>query len=103
MCTLHDFLCSKIRYIQASTVNGLHSCSGKNTMRTPCVHLVLQFSITYIFIDNVLYEDYGTNYILQFITIPIYNVKTIHFLLQSPHTCTVEALVETKLALAVTI
>ena len=29
MCTLHDFLCSKVRFIHTSTVTGSHSCSGK--------------------------------------------------------------------------
>ena len=40
MCTLHDFLSSKARFIHTSTVTGSHSCSGKNT-RTPRVHLVV--------------------------------------------------------------
>ena len=30
MCTLHNFLCSKVRFIDTSTVTGSHSCSGKN-------------------------------------------------------------------------
>ena len=30
MCTLHDFLNSKVRFIHASTVTGSDSCSGKN-------------------------------------------------------------------------
>ena len=29
MCTLHDFLSNKIRFIDTSTVSGSHSCSGK--------------------------------------------------------------------------
>ena len=30
MCTLHDFLSSKVRFIHTSTVTGSHSCSEKN-------------------------------------------------------------------------
>ena len=40
MCTLHDFLSSKIRFIHTSTVTESHSSSGKTT-RTPRVHLVI--------------------------------------------------------------
>ena len=30
MCTLHDFLSNKVRFIHTSTVTGLDSCPGKN-------------------------------------------------------------------------
>ena len=39
-CTLHDFLCSKVKFIHTCTHTRSHSCSGKNT-RTFRVHLVL--------------------------------------------------------------
>ena len=41
MCTLHNFHCSKVRFIHKGTVTGLHSCSEKNT-HTPRVHLVIK-------------------------------------------------------------
>ena len=40
MCTLHDFLSSKVRFIYTSTVTGSHSCSRKNyayASRTSCL------------------------------------------------------------------
>ena len=43
MCTLHDFLSCKIRFIHTSTVTGSHSCSGKNyayASRTFCSYSV---------------------------------------------------------------
>ena len=40
MCTLHDFLGSKVRFIHTSTVIRQHSCPGKNTP-TSRVHLVM--------------------------------------------------------------
>ena len=40
MCTLHDLLSSKVRFIDTTSVTGSHSCSGKKTTRTPRVHLV---------------------------------------------------------------
>ena len=30
MCSLHDFLSGKVRFIHTSTVTRLHSCSEKN-------------------------------------------------------------------------
>ena len=39
MCTLHDILSNKIRFIHTSTVTGSQYCSGKTT-RMPRVHLV---------------------------------------------------------------
>ena len=41
MCTLHDFLNNKIRFVYTSTVTGSHSCSGKKIIRAPRVHLVI--------------------------------------------------------------
>ena len=35
MCTLHDFLCSKIIFIHTSTVTESHSCSGKSHQLGP--------------------------------------------------------------------
>ena len=40
MCTLHDFLSSKVRFIHTCIDTGSHSCSGKKNTRTPRVHLV---------------------------------------------------------------
>ena len=40
MCTLHDFLSSKVKFFYTSTVTGLDSCSGKNyayASRTSCL------------------------------------------------------------------
>ena len=48
MCTLHDFLSSKVRFIDTSTVTGSHSCSGKNyayTSRTSCFMFILSLPI----------------------------------------------------------
>ena len=47
MCTLYDFLTSKIRFIHTSTVTGSHSCSGKNyayASRTSCYFRILLWS-----------------------------------------------------------
>ena len=41
MCTLHDFLSSKVRFIHTSTVTGSESCFGKSyayASRTSCLH-----------------------------------------------------------------
>ena len=39
VCTLHNFLWSKARFMHTNTVTGSHSCADKTT-HTPCVHLV---------------------------------------------------------------
>ena len=36
MCTLHDFLSSKVRFTDTSTVTGSHSCSEKNYAYASC-------------------------------------------------------------------
>ena len=49
MCTLHDFYCSKARFIYTSTVTGSLSCSGKNyayASRTFCYNL-FSFQVYY--------------------------------------------------------
>ena len=43
LCTLQDFLSSKVRFIHTSTVTRLHSCTEKNT-RALRIHLVTYFS-----------------------------------------------------------
>ena len=40
MCTLHDFLTGKVRFMHTSNMTRSHSCSVKTT-RTPRVHLVI--------------------------------------------------------------
>ena len=40
ICTLRDFLCSKVRFIHTSTVTGSHS-ARKKTTRTPRINVVL--------------------------------------------------------------
>ena len=57
ICTQHDFLCSKVRFIHTSTVTELHSCSEKNT-RTPRVHFV-DNDINFIVFTILLVNDYG--------------------------------------------
>ena len=62
MCTLHDFLSSKVRFIHRSTVTGSHSCSGKNyayASRTSYLILIANkllclFSMTHFFTSNIL-------------------------------------------------
>ena len=44
MCTLHDFLCSKIKFMHTNTVTESHSCSVKTT-HTPRVHLIYSASL----------------------------------------------------------
>ena len=41
MCTLRDFLSSKVRFMHTSTVTRSHSCSEETTLRRR-VHLVVQ-------------------------------------------------------------
>ena len=49
MCSLHDFLSSKIRFIHTSTyVTGSHSCSGKKyayASRTSCLDCYARRSV----------------------------------------------------------
>ena len=42
MCTLHDFLSSKVRFIHTSTATRSQSCPGKKTTRKLRVHLKTQ-------------------------------------------------------------
>ena len=53
MCTLHDFLGSKVRFIHKSTVTRSHSCYEKKTTRTPRV-LLVSFRKRIIKSDNSL-------------------------------------------------
>ena len=59
MCTLYDFLSSKVRFIHASTVTRSHSCYGKNyayASRTSC--LTLKRCVIFKLIDLSVYSVY---------------------------------------------
>ena len=54
MCTLHDFLSSKVRFIYTNTVTGSHSCSGKKLrVRLAYILLMVNISITIVLIFYV--------------------------------------------------
>ena len=58
MCTLHDILSSKSRFIHTSTHTGLHSCSGKNyayASRTSCYFNVSSWKRACRFNENSYY------------------------------------------------
>ena len=63
MCTLHDFLNSKIRCIHTSTVTGSHSCSGKNyayASRTSCFRRIHPKISIYSRLSNTMYTTRHT-------------------------------------------
>ena len=52
MCTLHDFLRSKVRFIHTSTVTGSDSCSQKK-MRVLLVYILLCFCFDQVMVSNI--------------------------------------------------
>ena len=65
MCTLHDFLSSKVRFIHTSTVTGSHSCSGEKYAygsRTSCSLLRQWWSLV-----NKPFELKEVNYLIAII------------------------------------
>ena len=75
MCTLHDYLSSKVRFIHTSTVTGSDSCSGQKkyayASRTSCL----------IFIPNMLVSAMTYNLEIWLIQkIQIYFFKSFSFL-----------------------
>ena len=56
MCTLHDFLSNKIRFIHTSTGTGSHSCSEKNYAYAS-VHLEINCYFQYSIHVQVFFTD----------------------------------------------
>ena len=53
MCTLHDYLSSKVRFIQTSTVTGSDSCSGKK-LRVGLAYILFYMHSQYVGVCNDL-------------------------------------------------
>ena len=53
MCTLHDYLSSKVRFIHTSTVTGSDSCSGKK-IRVRLAYILFDIHSQYVGVCNDL-------------------------------------------------
>ena len=59
MCTLHDFLSSKVRYMHTSTVTKSHSCSENLRVRRVCIlfGIAIVSSKNRVFFQDILHFE----------------------------------------------